>query len=113
MKSAILILFALLLTGCNDFPLTEPPHPSSLIVVNVHWQSQGVAGIPVVVVQTGDSVCTGANGLAVFSVPAGKYVVRVYGLNRGGPIRLTTDFDVNAKPGEVAIVDAIDCLPCL
>lgn len=113
MKPAVLLLFALLLIGCNDTRFFEPPNESSLILVNVHWQDHGVAGIPVVLVQTRDSVSTGADGLAMFSVPAGHYVVRVYGLNRGGPIRLTTDFDVEAKPGEVATVDIVDCLPCL
>jgi hypothetical protein len=113
MKPTSLILFAVLLTGCNDIHLTEPPHGPSLIIVNVHWQNQGVAGIPVVLVQTGDSVSTGTNGLAVFSVPRGHYVVRVYGINRGGPVFLTSDFDVDAKPEVPAIVDIVDCLPCL
>jgi hypothetical protein len=111
MKGAGLILFALLIAGCNDFPPTEPPHASSLIVVNVHWQNQGVAAIPVVIVQTGDSLQTGANGLAIFSVPEGHYVVRAYGINRGGPVLLSIDFAVEAKPGEVAVVDIVDCLP--
>ena len=113
MKRWSVLLFVLMLAACNDFPSSGPPSVSSLIIVNVHWQSQGVAGIPVVLVQTGDSVCTRANGLAVFSVPAGHYVVRAYGINRGGPVFLTTDYNVEAKPGNVAIVDIIDCLPCV
>lgn len=113
MKLSGLPLFALFLIGCNDIHFFEPPNESSLILVNVHWQNQGVAGIPVVLVQTRDSVSTSANGLALFSVPAGHYVVRVYGINRGGPVFLITDFDVEAKPGEVATVDIVDCLPCL
>jgi hypothetical protein len=113
MKPPGLLLFALSLIGCNGIHSFEPPKESSLILVNVHWQNQGVAGIPVVLVQTRDSVSTGANGLAVFSVLAGHYVVRVYGINRGGPVFVSTDFDVEAKPGETATVDIIDCLPCL
>jgi hypothetical protein len=66
-----------------------------------------------VLVQTRDSVLTGTNGVALFSVPAGRYIVRAYGINRGGPVLLSTDFDVEAKPGEPAIVDIVDCLPCL
>lgn len=111
MKTFIFLLFALLLAACNDIP--GPPKTSSLVIVNVHWQNQGVAGIPVVLVQTGDSVRTGANGLAIFSVPEGHYVVRAYGINRGGPVILSIDFDVEAKPGEVAMVDIVDCLPCV
>lgn len=113
MKSAGPILFVLLLTGCNDIPPLEPPNASSLIIVNVHWQNQGVAGIPVVLLQTRDSLVTGTNGLAIFSAPAGHYVVRAYGINRGGPIFISTDYDVEAKGGKVAIVDIVDCLPCL
>jgi hypothetical protein len=113
MKSALLIAFVLILTGCNDFPPSGPQHSPGLIVVNVHWQGQGVPGIPVVLVQTRDSVCTGANGLAVFTVPGGHYVVRAYGINRGGPVMLSIDYPVDSRPGGVAIVDIPDCLPCL
>ncbi len=113
MKSPRLILFALLLSGCNDVPPSEPPDASSLILVNVHWQNQGVAGIPVVLVQTRDSVVTGTSGLAIFSAPPGHYIVRAYGINRGGPVFISTDYDAEAKGGEETIVDIVDCLPCL
>jgi hypothetical protein len=113
MKAAGLILIAVFLTGCIDIHPFEPPYASSLIVVNVHWQNQGVAGIPVVLVQTRDSVVTGNNGLAIFSAPAGHYVVRAFGINRGGPVAISTDFDVETKPEESAFVDIVDCLPCL
>jgi hypothetical protein len=113
MKRFTLLVFVLLIAGCNDFTPLEPPHPAGIIVVNVHWQTQGVADIPVVVVQTGDSVRTGTNGLAIFPVPAGHYVVRVYGINRGGPVVLKSDFEVDVEPGEVTSVDIVDCLPCV
>ena len=112
MKPAGLLLSAILLPGCIDIP-SEPPDAPSQIIVNVHWQDQGVAGIPVVLVQTRDSVLTGTNGVSLFSAPAGRYIVRAYGINRGGPVLLRTDFDVESKPGEVAVVDIVDCLPCL
>jgi hypothetical protein len=113
MKRITLLLLGVMIAGCNDFPPSGPPQPTGIIVVNVHWQSQGVADIPVVVVQTGDSVRTGTNGLAVFPVPGGHYIVRAYGINRGGPVLLKTDFDVDVKPGEVTFVDIVDCLPCV
>jgi hypothetical protein len=113
MKLASLILIAVLFAGCIDIRPTGPLHGSSQIVVSVHWQSQGVPGIPVVLVQTRDSVVTGTNGLAIFSAPAGHYIVRAYGINRGGPVFISTDYDVEAHEGETAIVDIVDCLPCL
>lgn len=113
MKAAAPLLLFLALAGCSDLPPSGPPHAPALIVVNVHWGSQGVAGIPVAVLQTGDSTCTGTNGLAIFSVPAGQYVVRAYGINRGGPSALKTDYQVDVKPGGIAFLDIPDCLPCL
>ena len=103
-------LFAFALFGCTDNG--EEPTPT-LIVAKVHWQDQGVPDIPVVLVQTGDSLRTDSTGLAMFSVSPGKYVIRAYGINRGGPIRLYIDFDVEAKKGEISLVDIVDCLPCL
>ncbi len=113
MNKSILILTTLLLFGCSDIRPTEPPSTPGIIVVSVHWQNSGIAGIPVVLVQTGDSLQTGSNGLAVYSVPGGHYVVRAYGINRGGPVALSIDYDVNVTPGGVAIIDIVDCLPCV
>ena len=113
MKRGMLILSFMVLCGCNDLHPTEPFTPTGLIAVNVHWQNQGVAGIPIVLVQTGDSVQTGSNGMVIFSVRAGHYVVRAYGINRGGPIAISTDYSVDVKGGGVAIVDIVTCLPCL
>jgi hypothetical protein len=113
MRITGLVLIALFVAGCNDFPPSGPLNGPGVIAVRVHWQDQGVAGIPVVVVQTGDSLQTGTNGLAVISVPAGHYVVRVYGINRGGPVVLSIDYDVDVKKGEVFWVDIVDCLPCV
>jgi len=112
MKSCGILLVALMLAACEEIPY-EPVHPISLIVAHVHWQSEDIPGVPVVLVQTGDSVCTGSNGLALFSVPAGHYVIRAFGINRGGPVLRFIDFDVEVRTGDTAIVDIIDCLPCL
>ena len=114
MKAAapLLVVF-LVLAGCNDFPPSGPGHGPALIIVNVHWGNQGVPGIPVAIVHTRDSLRTGPNGLAVFTVPPGHYVVRAYGINRGGPISLSIDYPVDALPGGIAVVDIPDCLPCL
>jgi hypothetical protein len=112
MKHAALIFFLSFAAGCIDFDSTGPSPELGIVAVNVHYQ-QGIAGIPVTIVQTGDSTTTGANGIALFSLPAGAYVVRVYGINRGGPIGPSVDFNTEAIPGEVVFVDVVDCLPCL
>jgi hypothetical protein len=108
-----LFLIALTILGCSDVG-EEPPliHPT-LIVAKVHWEEQGVPNIPVVLLQTSDSVLTDSTGLSIFSVSPGKYVIRAYGINRGGPILQHIDFDVEAKEGETSFVDIVDCLPCL
>jgi hypothetical protein len=110
----IFFLLPLVLLGCTDGG--EEPNslvPPTLILARVHWEDQGVPDVPVVLLQTGDSVRTDANGLAAFSVSPGKNVIRAYGINRGGPVYRYVDFDVDAKEGETSLVDIVDCLPCL
>ncbi len=82
------------------------------IIAYVHWQGQPVAGIKILLVETGDSVYTDSNGMAAFTVPAGNYTVRAFDINRGGPTLISVDFNVAVKPGETITVDIVDCLPC-
>jgi hypothetical protein len=111
MKACAVLLFATLFVSC-DYIGFEPPQTSSLIIAKVHWQDQGVPDIPVVLVQTGDTVRTASNGLAIFSVSPRHYVIRAFGINRGGPVLQYIDFDVEARSGEITVVDIVDCLPC-
>ncbi len=67
----------------------------------------------VAVLQTGDTLRTDSSGVAVFSVAPGKYVVRAFGINRGGPVLQYIDFDVDVQRGETYVLDIVDCLPCL
>lgn len=108
-----ILLFAFSLFACSDVGEEPPLLCPTLIVAKVHWEDQGVPDIPVVIVHTGDSVRTDSTGLAVFSVSPGKYVIRAYGINTGGPIFQYIDFNVDAKKGETSFVDIVDCLPCL
>ncbi len=111
-RIAYIFLFTLtLLIGCSDRGV-EPPSPS-LIIVKVHWQDQGIPDIPIVLVQTGDSLKTDSAGVAVFSVTPGPYTIRAYGIQRGGPVLRSIDFDVEVERGKTATVDIVDCLPCL
>ena len=112
MRLCIVFALAVILSSCNYLP-DEPQQLSSVIIANVHWQDQGVAGITIVLVQTKDTVRTGPSGLAVFTVPAGNYTVRAFDINRGGPIEGSIDFPVVTRRGQIAIVDILDCLPCV
>jgi hypothetical protein len=112
MKTSALLLFAFLLVSCEKLSF-QSPHPVTLIVAKVHWGDQGVPDIPVKLLQTGDSIRTNSDGLAIFSVSPGKYTLRAFGINRGGPISLYIDFDVEVQKGELYTVDIVDCLPCV
>ena len=112
MKSSVFLLIGLLLAACEEISYT-PQQSASLIVAHVHWETQNLAGIPIELVQTGDTVRTDASGLAIFSVPPGHYVVRAFGINRGGPVLRYVDFDVDVRKDDTAIVDIVDCLPCV
>lgn len=105
------LLFAVILTSCNGVPF-EPQQPLSVIIADVHWGNQGVAGVTIVLVQTSDTVRTASNGLAIFSVPAGNYTIRAFGINRGGPVLESIDFGVATSEGDIAVVDIVDCQLC-
>ncbi len=109
-RIAFISLFTFTLIGCSDKGVEPSP---TLIITKVHWQDQGIPDIPIVLVQTGDSLKTDSTGVVVFSVTPGQYTIRAYGINRGGPVLRWIDFDVEAKKGETAFVDIVDCLPCL
>ena len=113
-RQLTIFFFALTLLGCTDKGTETPPlNYPTLIVAKVHWGDQGIPDIPVILVGTGDSVLTDSSGMAVFSVSPGKYVLRAFGINRGGPVLQYIDFDVEAKMGETTRVDIVDCLPCV
>lgn len=88
---------------------TQPP---GRIRAYVHWQDEGLPNMKIVLVETNDTLYTDRDGMVEFTVPAGKYVVRAFNINRGGPSLLSIDFDVVAYPGRTTEVDIVDCLPC-
>ncbi len=113
-RQLFILFLPLIFLRCSDSGV-EPPStaPSTQIVVNVHWGDEGIPGIPVVLLGRADSVNTDSSGLAKFSVPPGKYVVRAFGINRGGPAYQHIDVEVEATQGKTSLVDIVDCLPCL
>jgi len=112
MKFMWILLLAFQFPSCHNLP-PEPQPLSSHIIAFVHWQEQPLAGKRIQLVETGETTFTGSNGKAEFTVAAGKYVVRAFDINRGGPCCAIVDFDVEVKLGETITVDIVDCLPCL
>ena len=101
------------LSSCKTNPPSQPQQAPSNIVVNVNWQNQGVAGVKIVVVETAETLYTNSGGIAVFTVPVGHYTVRAFGINRGGPSLRSIDYNVEVLSGKTAMVDVLDCLPCV
>jgi hypothetical protein len=97
MKKILIILFAFFLPSCKDTP-TQQQQPMGQVVAYVHWENQPLAGKQVELVQTGETKLTDSAGLAKFSLTAGKYVVRAFDINRGGPSPRYIDFDVEVHP---------------
>ena len=112
MKYVWMILFVLLLSSCTG-PPTEPVPFAGHITAYVHWGDQPLSGKQIELVQTGETKLTDTNGKAEFTVSAGKFVIRAFDINRGGPAYRTIDFDVEVGFGQKVMVDIVDCLPCL
>lgn len=113
-RQLVILLLSVVFLRCSDMGVEPTSNASSaLIVVKVHWGEVGVPGIPIVLLGTADTVSTDTSGVATFSVPPGKYVVRAFGVNRGGPVLQHIDFSVEATTGRTSVVDIVDCLPCL
>ncbi len=114
MKTIWILLIPLLFVACKENP-TQPPTVASTIVAYVHWGTVASSGIKIELVETGETKLTDAYGVAVFSVPAGSYTVRAFGINRGGPISENAgiDFNVVVQQGKQSTVDIINCLLCV
>src|SRR5260221_1719079 len=112
MNKLLIILFPLFLSPCNETPF-QPPQIAGRIVAYVHWGDQPIEGKKIELVQTGETKLTDSNGVAEFTELPGKYIVRAYDINRGGPSYLYVDFPVEVGPGQKVKVDIVDCLPCV
>ena len=111
MKAFLSLLIAMSLTACKDTP-SAPPPPLSKIISYVHFETAGIAGKKIELMQTGEQKFTDSTGIAEFSVTAGHYVIRATDINTGGPGLRTIDFNVDSRSGESVLVDIVDCLPC-
>jgi hypothetical protein len=112
MKKYWMILLVVLLQSCKNAP-AQPPAANPVILAYVHWDEVPSVGIKVELVQTGETKFTDSTGHAAFSVAPGKYVVRVYGINRGGPALRSFDFTVESMSTDTTAIDVVNCLPCM
>jgi hypothetical protein len=115
MKAIGLILFGLIAVSCKESPSQSfPPQiPVGQIVAYVFWNNRGLEGKEIVLVETADTLFTDVNGLAKFSLPAGHYTVRAFGINRAGPCCASIDFEADVRVGVTTKVNIWDCLLCL
>jgi hypothetical protein len=109
----LLLAVSVIMTAlqCRDLGVAE--NTQAIITVFVHWGETPIPGKKVELMQTGESKLTDVRGLAVFVVQPGSYVIRVYGINRGGPVSLFVEFNVEIKAAESRSVDVVDCIPCV
>lgn len=96
--------------GCSE--ISQPADTRATISVFVHFGDTSVPGKKVELLDTGETKETDQDGRAEFDVIPGRYTVRVYGINRGGPALLHIDYSVDAKAAETTSVKVFDCLLC-
>ena len=111
--SHVLIVGTVILTTMQCRDIGTGADSRAKITVYVHWGDTPISQKKVELIQTGEVKQTDQKGLAEFAVPPGSYVIRVYGINRGGPVSLYVDFNLDLKPSENRTLDVVDCLPCV
>lgn len=97
--------------GCSE--ISDPEDTQTTITVLVHSGDTSVPGKKVELLDTGEAKETDQHGRAEFKVIPGRYTLRVYGINRGGPALLHIDFDVEARASETSTIRVFDCPPCV
>lgn len=111
MKSVFIILVAgTLLASCSGTS-TQPAEPAGHLTVYVFWDGAGLADRQLDIVETGETKYTDGDGLAVFDLKPGTYVLRAY-VNGGGP-PLYREQQVEILPGKETRVEILDCLICV
>ena len=106
-------LLALVATtsGCASSP--SEPQTAWLLVKVQQNESLPSPGKRVEVLTTGEVRSTDANGAALFSLLPGRYIVRVSGLNRGGPGVWIDEFAVDLQKRDFKTVTVFDCVLCV
>jgi hypothetical protein len=105
----VLAVLSIILISCNSQQIFQPAR----LEVYVHWDNQPQANKRVELVELKQEKLTNTAGLTDFNLLQGNYTLRVYGINRGGPIQEFFEQPVTTKAGETTKVEVLDCIPCV
>lgn len=98
-----------MLASCGS----SPTAPGGRVLVYVSQDGAGPApGKRIEIVGTSLSQTTDENGLAVFSVRAGSYLVRAYELGTPGPSRPYVEQSVEVQSARISRAQFNDCRYC-
>ena len=105
----LLLLAPLAFSGCGD----DATGPTGRLEVAVYQDGRtGVPGKQIEIRETSQSARTGEDGQAVFTLPAGRYVVRAYEIALPGPGRPWVEETIGVVAGETVQVEFFDCPLC-
>jgi len=105
----LLLLAPLAFSGCGD----DATGPTGRLEVAVYQDGRtGVPGKQIEIRETSQSARTGDDGQAVFTLPAGRYVVRAYEIALPGPGRPWVEETIGVVAGETVQVEFFDCPLC-
>ncbi len=108
MKFGVVLALCAALISCNSqIPM------AARLEVYVHWDNQPQANKRVELVEQKEERLTNSAGLVEFNLLQGTYTLRVYGINRGGPLQEFYQQPVTTKAGETTRIEVLDCIPCV
>ena len=91
----------------------SPTAPTGRLVVYVSRDGSAPdPGKRIEIVETSQSEVTDENGLAEFTLPPGRQVVRAYGLNTPGPPPPFVERSVEIQSSRTSRVEFYDCTRC-
>jgi hypothetical protein len=99
--------------SCTDSRMIQDPYGSAIVVqIFLAGGTTPDPGKEIQVLSTGERKVTNESGIARFLVPAGQNIVRVFGLNHGGPAYQSEDHVVEVQTGEQRWLTLFDCPLC-
>jgi hypothetical protein len=113
---SILLMLATFLVSCSEHDPVGLPSEEKVpgtVVVFVHWDGQGLEDMRVELVELAIELETDREGLAEFLVPAGRYTLRAYDINQGGPALDHVDTEIVVQPNKTVWIEIVNCLPCV